>query len=231
MLDPDSLSINTDTSALTASTTGTSGASLEMVPTKESILSRFSALSRKGSTSKFNISWKKEKSEKEKENKDKDKDEGLISGSGLLDPSSTISPPSATPTSRHLWQPWKKAESDVSADEKDHKEEKEKKDKKKEKEKDEDKDGSSALSAKEGSSPWLKSTQSAGTFFGTIGRRKVTEKKEDDAAAGGSEADDDLPTPTVEQPSEKKGLGIFGRRKTEKKEEKADKIEEVIGEA
>lgn len=35
-----------------------SGTSLDTVPTKESILSRFSALSRKGSTSKFNLNWK-----------------------------------------------------------------------------------------------------------------------------------------------------------------------------
>lgn len=225
-MDPsDSISINTDTSALTASTTGASasGASLELVPTKESILSRFSALSRKGSTSKFNIGWnKKEKGDKG----DKEKDEGgTVGGSGLLDPSSAISP---TPTGRHLWQWGKKAESDVSVSA-DEKEEKEKKDKRKE----EDKDVSSTTAGKEGSStsPWLKSTQSAGTFFGAIGRRK-TEKKEDDTSTAASEVDDDMPTPTIEQPSEKKGLGIFGRRKTEKKEEKAvEKIEEVNREA
>ncbi|KAA8892741.1 hypothetical protein FN846DRAFT_924072 [Sphaerosporella brunnea] len=47
--DRDSLSINTDVSAI-------SGTSLENVSTKDSILSRFS-LSRKGSNAKFNISW------------------------------------------------------------------------------------------------------------------------------------------------------------------------------
>lgn len=49
----DSLSINTDTSSITGS--------IETGPSNSGILSRFSALSRKGSTSKFNLpGWKKD---------------------------------------------------------------------------------------------------------------------------------------------------------------------------
>ncbi|KAF8469124.1 hypothetical protein BDZ91DRAFT_847915 [Kalaharituber pfeilii] len=58
----DSVSIHTDTSQTDISLStadSTSGSVLEIVPTKESLFSRLS-LSRKGSTSKFNISWKKD---------------------------------------------------------------------------------------------------------------------------------------------------------------------------
>lgn len=49
----DSLSINTDTSSVTGS--------IDTGPSSSGILSRFSALSRKGSTSKFNLpGWKKD---------------------------------------------------------------------------------------------------------------------------------------------------------------------------
>ena len=59
----DSLSLHDDTSQTDVSSFATAdsanGSVLEIIPTKESLFSRLS-LSRKGSTSKFNISWKKE---------------------------------------------------------------------------------------------------------------------------------------------------------------------------
>ena len=90
---PDSISVNTDIS-------GASGASLEHVATKESILSRFSSLSRKGSTSKFNISW----------GRGKKKD--------ALDEELTEEVASAASSSKgSLWSAWKKEGENESEDE------------------------------------------------------------------------------------------------------------------
>lgn len=167
--DRDSASINTDTSAL-------SGASLEGVSTKESILSRFS-LSRKGSTGKF-ISWSRG-------NKKAAKAEGEELEEEVADDNDV------TPQMQHhhnnkggLWSGWKKEEHESAGEE-------------------EDAGGRGRLTplAKE-SSPWMKGNHQSG-FFGAIGRAK----KE----VGGGEEE-----VIREETGEKKGLGIFTRRKEER---------------
>jgi len=91
--DRDSISVNTDIS-------GASGASLEHVATKESILSRFSSLSRKGSTGKFNISWGRGK---KKDVADEDLVEEVASA--------------ASSSKGSLWSGWKKEGENESEDE------------------------------------------------------------------------------------------------------------------
>jgi hypothetical protein len=132
-----SISINTDTSL------ASSAHSLESAP-KDSILSRISALSKKGSTSKFNISsaWKKDGGFfSRRSNKDGDADDGEDSSSSLN--------PNPSPL------PWKDKAGFFGRG--------------KRADEDDDEDLSTASLAKE-SSPWGKS-QGAG-FFGTIGRKR-----------------------------------------------------------
>ncbi|KAF8243798.1 hypothetical protein K440DRAFT_589269 [Wilcoxina mikolae CBS 423.85] len=94
-IERDSASINTDISGL-------SGTSLESVPTKESILSRISALSRKTSNSKFNLSW----------GRGRRKDAGVddeLEEEPIVD--------SATSSKGSLWGGWKKDGDQESEDE------------------------------------------------------------------------------------------------------------------
>ncbi|KAI5785922.1 hypothetical protein EDC01DRAFT_195301 [Geopyxis carbonaria] len=95
-LSRDSMSIRTNISVPSTVGTTASGTSLETVPTKESILARFSK-NRKGSTSKFNIGWKKTK-------RDESEDEAAENSAN-------------TSSTRHLWSSWKKDKDREEGDE------------------------------------------------------------------------------------------------------------------
>lgn len=187
----DSLSVNTSTS-----TTGSVSGSIETGPTnKDSILSRFSALSRKGSTSKFNLpNWKKDGGffgRKPKDSSTSDADEP-----DTPDPGSSSFVANSSPL------PWKdkgtgffgRSRKDVQASDQD--------------DEDEDEGAPAMLFGKEGS-PWIKPAPGGG-FFGTIGRKRP-------------DKDGEAEVPEV-SPVKKEGLqGIFGKK--EKKREKREVVE------
>jgi len=97
-----SRSIERDSASINTNISGMSGTSLESVPTKDSILSRISALSRKKSNSKFNISW----------GRGRKKDVGVddeLEEEPIVD--------SATSSKGSLWSGWKKDGDQESGDE------------------------------------------------------------------------------------------------------------------
>lgn len=199
--DPQEQSRDSASIASTSSSTGTtpSDSSIENTPSKESILSRFSALSRKGSTGKFNLSWKKDNFFGKKKDEVEEEDTGTSGeapqcgniASGLV-PETPIS--AFRPTGNAgLWSGWRKDGDDSDAE-----------------------IPLSTMSAdvtpsvsKEGS-PWLKSNQSG--FFGAIGRKKVERDDSSVTAVGEGEKGRGKERDRDGADGERKGLGIFRRK-------------------
>ncbi|KAL7270923.1 hypothetical protein RUND412_006356 [Rhizina undulata] len=186
----DTMSINTDVSH--ASTTGTSsGVSLESVPTKESILSRFSALSRKSSTSKFNISWKKDGFFGRNKKGDASDLEDIATGET---PEGSVVAPSPLPWKEKGFFGRKKDQNVYASAPSE----------------DEGADAEPPTPLVKESSPWLKSSQSG--FFGTIGRKRPDKEKEKDKAKG-KETEGEDEAEKWDVGTVKAGLGIWGRKK------------------
>ncbi|RPB28690.1 hypothetical protein L211DRAFT_403523 [Terfezia boudieri ATCC MYA-4762] len=211
----DSMSIHDDTSQTDASSFATadsaSGSVLEIVPTKESLFSRLS-LSRKGSTSKFNISWKKEGGLFSR-GKQKDHSSTTEAGggeeSGEQTPENSMFLPLPSIATSERDKTWKKdgffsRKKDPASDTGD------------EAEREREKDTTVELTSM--SSPWLKKD---GTGF--FSRKPKEEREGEKEEKGGKRA-----SVEVGSPAGGRRESFFGKRDKEKGKEREGEKKEIV---
>ncbi|KAF8416481.1 hypothetical protein EV426DRAFT_721746 [Tirmania nivea] len=214
----DSMSIHDDTSQTDVSSFATadsaSGSVLEIVPTKESLFSRLS-LSRKGSTSKFNISWKKEGglfSRGKQKDHPSTVEPGAGEESGELAPENSMFlplPPIATSERDKTWKKdsffsRKKGPASDTGDEAEREREKD--------------TPVTAVEPTPTSSPWLKKD---GTGF--FSRKSKEDREGEKEEKGGKRA-----SMEVGSPAGGKRESFFGKRDKEKGKEREGEKREIV---
>ena len=200
----DSMSIHDDASQTDASSFATAdsanGSVLEVVPTKESLFSRLS-LSRKGSTSKFNISWKKEGGLFSRARQRDQPSTSELGGedSGEQTPENTLFPPIMTSDKDKTWRKdgfflRRKGPASDTGDEAERERDKE--------------TPVTAIEPTPASSPWLKKD-------GFFSRKPKEEREGEKEEKGGKRA-----SMEVGSPAGGRREGFFGKRDKEKGKER-----------